>query len=221
MKSQSILATVLGVFAIAGSASAGVLTLTATNQGWIIPDGTGSQTGNYLVGNCGADDCGIGEYRNFFAFSISAVPGTITSASLSLNTFGIGLQQAATLTWQVTSIGSTFGFANLGTGTVYGSRDYSSADAFQDRAFDLNQAGLDAISAAAGGTFRLGGRVVSSTAFGASASDQLIFAGSDGAPVQLTINYSDGDAPLTDTPEPRSVLLLTIGLTAFAILCRR
>lgn len=103
---------------------------------------------------------------------------------------------------------------------LYGRRPYSATDAFEVLPITLNQAAMNAIAAASGGTLYLGGRVSSSVNFGAAAPNQLIFGGSDGGTPQLTINYSEGGGPV-ETPEPVSFLLLATGLLGLAARYRR
>ncbi len=136
-----------------------------------------------------------------------------------LNTFSTSLSQSPNITYQLTSLGGTCGFADLGTGTFYGSRAYSADDSFELRSIALNQAAMNAIAAASGGSFFLGGRISFTVTFGAEEPNQLIFGGSDGPP-QLIINYSEGGGP-AETPEPASILLVATGLLGVAARSRR
>lgn len=220
MKFRSLPGTAIVALFVAVLAPAATVTFNASSQGWVnIPDGTGPNA-NYIVGNCGLGDCGSGEYRNYFSFSISGISGTITSAVLSLDTYGLSLAQSPSITYQVTSLGGTFGFADLGTGTLYGSRTYSGADSFEVLPITLNQAAMSAISAASGGTFSLGGRISSGVTFGAEEPNQLIFGGSDSGVPQLIVNYSEGNGPV-ETPEPASIVLAAAGLLGLAARSRR
>ena len=142
MKFNSGLSIAIIAVVFSGLAPAATVTFNASSQGWVnIPDGMNSN-GNYIAGNCGLVDCQAGEYRNFFGFSISGISGTITSAALPLNTFSTSLSQSPNIIYQLTSLGGTFGFADLGTGTFYGSRAYSADDSFELRSIALNQAAM-------------------------------------------------------------------------------
>jgi hypothetical protein len=212
-----ILAAVTLVLMGAGLASATTITLSATGQGWINNGSHGSNgntsTNNYIMGNCGVGDCAAGEFRNFFQFSIPSLSGTIISADLVLYTYVTVLDQSPSLTYQVTSLPADFGFNDLGTGTVYGTRIYTGADANLFESIALNADALHDIAAAAGGTFGLGGRVTSETTFDASAPDQEVFGGSRGSQ-ELVINVSS-------VPEPASLLLFCSGVLGLAVWRRR
>jgi hypothetical protein len=145
MKSKpycTIAGTLALVVVLCGSARADTFVLSAVAQGWILQSGTGngtSATNNYFAGNCSQQSCITpGEVRNFFEFNIPVLNGPIVSASLVLftgtndgtRTLGVGItlsQDPTGLVYQVTSW-SSLTFANLGTGTVYGSRTYTVAD---------------------------------------------------------------------------------------------
>lgn len=202
-------------FLIAPCAHAGTILLTATAQGWMtatMNDGAYAAN-NYLAGNCGAGDCYTGEFRNFFQFEIPALNGPILSATLLLGTSYEALQQSASVSYQVTSVGPDFGFSDLGTGTVYGSRTYTSSDQYQVEGIALDADALADLLQAAGGTFTLGGRVTSSVGFGAAQPDELIF-GRTNAPQQLRIVTGYSPMLLTETasvPEPAAAELLIAG----------
>jgi len=72
-----------------GTAKADTVTLVATSQGFIDQNGNAAGGNNYLAGNCGTGDCGVGEFRNFFAFAIPLLSGPVVSASLVLDTFNV------------------------------------------------------------------------------------------------------------------------------------
>src|ERR1700761_6284554 len=104
-------------------------------------------TENYLAGFCATDDCGTpGEHRNFFTFTIPDLDGPVSSAVLTINTGGTSFGQSPTATYQVTSLPDTFGFDDLGTGTVFGSLDYSADSTDTDQSILLNTPALAAIS---------------------------------------------------------------------------
>ncbi len=82
------------------------------------------------------------------------------------------------MTYQITSIPSVFGFNDLGTGTVYGSRVYTAADGANSPAhpegtsqsITLDVAGISAI--VSNTTFGIGGRI---TTLGAKSDQRVRF----------------------------------------------
>jgi hypothetical protein len=205
---------------LARGAMGATILLTATGQGWMTATAdNGVYADNYYVaGNCGAGDCYTGEFRNFFEFGIPKLSGPVLSATLLLDTRYEAMNQPPSITYQVTSVDTGFGFADLGVGTVYGARTYTAADQNQVEGIALDAAALAAIQQAAGSTFVLGGRVTSTVAFGAADPDQLIFGRTD-APQQLRI--VTGNAPMLlsepSVPEPAPVVLLVAGLALIAV----
>jgi hypothetical protein len=218
-----LLIVIASGLAIAPGATAATILLTATSQGWMTATANnGAYAANdYLAGNCGAGDCYTGEFRNFFEFGIPMLNGPVLSATLLLDTRYEAMSQSPSITYQVTAAPGGFGFSDLGAGTLYGSRTYTSADQYQVEGIDLDAAALAAIRQAAGGTFVLGGRVTSSVAFGADIPDQLIFGRTD-APQQLRI--VTGYAPMllsqSAVPEAAPALLLAGGVLVMVGLIR-
>jgi hypothetical protein len=209
----ALLAVVILALSGAREGLAGTVALKTTGQGWINNGGDNgnSPTNNYLAGNCGSRDCGAGEFRDFFQFDIPILSAPVISAELLLDTGHTRLAQSPSLNYQLTSLPGAFGFDDLGTGTVYATRTYTSLDASQVESIELNAAALGDIVAAAGGTFGVGGRVISATTFGPTVPSQDIFGLTGGAQI-LVIN-------LRDVPEPGSLLLLGSALGGLAV-CR-
>ncbi len=174
---------------------------------------------NYLVGLCNASNCqsAPGEYRNYFYFSIPTLDGAITSAELVIPTRNVTLDQSRTVSYQVTSLGidsaslGSANFADLGTGTYYGNREYSIDDAQITHHIPLN---ADAIAAlgAGGFSFGLSGRLSSPTDFGINAPDQLLFGRTQRQVSQLLI---------TTVPVPAAWSMMLIGFSGLGFLRRR
>jgi hypothetical protein len=213
MKLKSLVVGVLFAVASVCSAQASVFNLLAFGQGWIRQDGAGNgsfASNNFIAGNCGANDCGIGEFRNFFRFDVSSISGPISSAVLKLNTSNVQPEQAATVGYSISST-SSLTFADLGTGTLFGSRNYTNADDFTVQSIALNGAGLAALLA--GGTdFIISGRVTSPTLFGPSEANQFVFGSSFGG-AELVVT--------TGVPEPSTWAMMLIGFAGLAFATRR
>lgn len=170
---------------------------------------------NYLVGLCNASNCqsAPGEYRNYFYFAIPTLDGAIASAELVVPTRNVTLDQSRTTTYQLTSLsidsgslGST-NFDELGTGTFYGSREYTLDDAQITHHIALN---ADAIAALGVGglTFGLSGRLSSPTDFGINAPDQLLFGRTQRQVSQLLI---------TTVPVPAAWSMMMIGFSGLGL----
>src|SRR5689334_6465971 len=108
--------TVRATLALAGlgaTARASVLPLSDTLRGWFTPttNDTAGPSSNCVVGFCNGTDCtsGPAEFRDFFTFTIPVLDGPIVSATLLVNTAAYNSQDASE-TYQITSIGSVFGF---------------------------------------------------------------------------------------------------------------
>jgi hypothetical protein len=209
-KLHSVSSAALLAAVLATAAQGSVITVDAISSGWLTPITSNnyfaSGTENAFAGYCAADGCGMeGEHRNFFTFEIPDLDGPISSAVLTLNTGGTSFAQNPTATYQVTSLPDTFGFDDLGTGTVFGTLDYSVDSTDADESIVLNNSALAAI--APDSTFGVGGRVTTLAAN--AAQDEYLF-GAD--------SIGDGTAELTittaDTPEPAALGLCSLGLTA-------
>jgi hypothetical protein len=138
--------------------NASVFVLSDSAQGWLTSAGGvngNSSANNYIAGN--AD--GGTHYRDHFDFSIPSLPGVLTSATLSLTnpSFGFfGGHGGGVNTYSVSSLGSfgSYSWANIGTGTPYGSVNIGGNGLIT---IPLNGAALATIAAHQGGTFSLGG----------------------------------------------------------------
>jgi len=190
--------------------AASILTFDATGRGWIRSDLTSNGVGatnNYIAGGC----CPGHEYRNFFFFQ-PTFTGTVTAARLLLDAASY-VSPDPTETYQVTSLGASFGFGDLGTGTFYGSRVFSAADAGQTVSIPLNTAAIAAI--VSGQTFRVGGRLT--TYSGQTSQDEAVFWGS-GSREQTRLELTLSD---TAIPEPSSFALAGLGLLVIGLWSRR
>jgi hypothetical protein len=115
-------------------------------------------SGNYIAGSCNTASCGSdNHYHDFFVIDLSSVSGTVTAASLQLeNPSGGGPGNTYTL-YDVTSSTSaltagtagTAGYADLGSGTSYGSVAVPDTSA-TPITVPLNTAGIAAVQGAVG-----------------------------------------------------------------------
>jgi len=109
------------------------------------------------------------------------------------------------MTLSVTSLPSVLSFADLGTGTSYGSRDYSVVDADLIRAIDLNADALAEIATSELSTFGLSSRIMDGANFGPALANQFVFGSSAGDTTRLEITTGT-------VPEPTTLALMGLGL---------
>jgi hypothetical protein len=135
------------------------------------------------------------EFRSFFNFDLSSITGTITSAELRLgyDRFGfsspgptetLGIFDVTTsIPALVAGSGGLSAFADLGSGTLYGSAVLPTSNPADGTAsITLNTSALAGLNAEQGGQFAVGGALT-------ALSSPLIFAGlptlSEGEPTVL------------------------------------
>jgi hypothetical protein len=90
----------------------------------------------------------------------------------------------------------------LGTGSVYGSRDYTAADANTTQSIALNAAALSALGSG-GFTFGLSGIAIAPIDLDINAPDQLLFGRSQNQITQLVV---------TTVPLPPALPMMLLGL---------
>jgi len=155
-----------------------------------------------------------GEIRNFFTFDLSSLSDAVVSATLRLTRFDYyssadseiyGLFDVSTDTAILNDTNGVNAaiYADLGTGVSYGEFEvFSTSDPNDVLTFVLNAAAIDAINAASGGWFSIGGVLLSP---GSPSQDvEGLFAGS---------HKDDGvqELVLEVIPEPATITLLAIG----------
>jgi len=144
------------------------------------------------------------ETRNFFSFDLSSLSGTVTAATLKLQSFYVnapdgvfdyGLFDVST---DVATLNDNTGadgaiFDDLGTGTTYGA--VAITESGEDIvSVPLNAAGIAAVNSAAGGFFSVGGAPVDETgaSFAQGSSPlEYAFGFSGGVPNSLEITTTD------------------------------
>ncbi|MEL0589779.1 MAG: S8 family serine peptidase, partial [Planktothrix rubescens PR221] len=189
--------------ALAGSTPPPSTNIAATDTGWYNNSGSHSPTNtNYIVG-----DYWGSKYRNWMTFNLSTFTTPVTSAKLQIKAYQYSsadpsetyeLRDVTTPVSTLTAGGSglTSIYNDLGDGTIYGSRSFTSADSNQTVTIDLNSALVSAINAKSGQSFALGGQ----TTTGIGNNEESIFSYSFGSPntdVQLLLTYGP-----TDTTPP-------------------
>lgn len=160
---------------------------------------------NYIAGFC--PDCGNKNFRNFFVFDTSSIVGQVTSAILRLragNIPGNGTYTLFDVTTPVTALraggsGLTDIYADLGSGTRYGSTALTSVQTSGLVDITLNADAIAAINARPG-LFALAGTydTPDSFAFGGTDADER-------RQLRLETNA---------VPEPASMALVGLGLCA-------
>jgi hypothetical protein len=204
-------------------------TLPTEERGWIscLSDAcTGAQSTNgtqddnsYYAGieeSFGGDGA---EFRNWFEFDLSSIGGTVTSATLQIDTGTYIPYETTSETYQLSSLPSAFGFNDLGTGAVYATQAYTAADDGVTLTITLDAAAIADIQADEGGAFGLGGLITTLQQTIAGTADEAVFSSVNGDPTQVELNvYTSNSGPAA--PEPASLPLFAAGLGAIWVLWR-
>jgi hypothetical protein len=219
MFKKAILTLLLNAVVAGHVAEGAILTLDPVTQGNAsLFSGTyfwDSSSGNYHVNYLG----GFGESRNFFVFDLSSVAGTITGATLEVQTYVAAGGQVelfdvatdasilATPVLPQSTIASVY--HDLGSGLSYGSlRVWAYGRETDILAFPLNAGAVTELNAALGGAFALGGAIVGGCPVEGpmclwSAFEFSSFVGTQ----RLVLEVSQ-----SEVPEPMSLLLVGTGL---------
>jgi len=147
----------------------------ASLAGWYLSTGTPNGGGNWIAGVCGSSDACSGSdsaFRNVFVFAIPGSGLAVTGAYLQSYLEGGGspgyISPSASGTYTMYEVdtvpsdllGAMAGvgiYADLGTGTVFGSRVFSAADNGTTVMVHLNAAALASINAATDMDWAVGG----------------------------------------------------------------
>lgn len=152
--------------------STGVFTLNALDSGWYFQSGFhGASNNNYIVGECTVSCSRQGFYNDYFTFDLASVTGTITAATLSA--FNPDYVSGILSTWSVWDVGTSIPlldvnradgdltgigiFADLQSGTLFGSRSVTGVVDGTVVSVDLNGNALSALNAGIGSQFAIGG----------------------------------------------------------------
>jgi hypothetical protein len=223
-----MIATLGAVLALAAPAAADTsVTLNAINQGRFSSLGQHSGTsGIYNVGTLG-----LTSFRNFFTFDLSSVSGTVTGATLTVPNTSCGASGGVASTtydlWDVSSsaadlaasdaVGSAAGqavFADLGTGSSYGSTPITASPATVS--VPLGTDGIAALQAAEGtGFFAIGGSYSSTT-------NSLFLSSTFACLPTLTVSVADVvDTPMVNGSALGGVAALALLLVGVVYAARR
>lgn len=197
----------LGFVLLTSSVFADNVDVSASGGGWVCtPESTcgpGTNNGagltNYIAGNIS----GVGQFRNWFEFSVPTITGSLVSATLNVDEPGSPYQAhfGGTLTYAVYGLGAQpTVFTDVTTSNPFGSVNTSSADDGTTLSITLNAAALAAISADQGGNIFIGGIDSGET----SSSDAVDFSG---APGNVALDLTTAASAV---PEPSSLPLLII-----------
>jgi hypothetical protein len=200
---------------VVAAANAGTITFEPYSQGSYYSS-NGSANGNYRVGL--ANNI---ERRSFFIFDLTGLTGTVTAAELLLwcpsNCYGSDESTETFELWDFTgsitdlAAGGTAHapalYADLGTGTSYGSFTISSTDENTLLSFILNSQAVAALNSAGGSDFAIGGRMPSADSY-----NEFVFGYTFATQDQrLVLTYTDLGAAV---PEPATLTLVGLALTA-------
>jgi uncharacterized repeat protein (TIGR01451 family) len=200
--------------------------VTASDRGWYNSSGFHDPGNfNHFVGYDGNDS-----YRNWFVFNIPPLAAPLVRAELRAYTYGVyaptgseiyQLRQVVTptATLQAGGAGLISIYNDLGDGPIYAARAFVPGDASRTISIPLNQALRNAVTAAAGGTFAMGGEIIALAAI--SGIEEGVFGGSStSGPLELVLTVGTGDVSVagyfTDNDPTKTGLsgpILTAGFT--------
>lgn len=155
-----------GVLGLRVTTGDGEQLLPAVDSGWYNELGRhGATNENYFVGT---DDTQELRFRNFFVFDLTAITGTATAATLEVPQAGCSsIGESPVSTYRLYDVGTAVvdlsadqsdaldTFEDLGGGVPYGRQAVT--DPNQDVAVPFTAEGLEALDAARGGAFAVGG----------------------------------------------------------------
>ena len=185
-----------------GSLDVQIVNVDAFDAGWYLGGYHRPWDINYTTGYFPE----YGEFRDFFAFDLTALANEGRVAKATFNVFAANLVtedefeslQLVDVTTPVDEVvaggpDALSIFEDLGTGKIYATRDVFAGEAWTTISIELNAHAIADINAALGGQFALGGR---ETTIDVEGPQQNIFGASDwwpgGAP-QLALTLADSD----------------------------
>jgi Ca2+-binding RTX toxin-like protein len=212
--------------------------INAVDTGWYDNSGSHDPTNtNYIVG-----DNGI-LYRDWMSFNLPTFTQPVVAAQLKIKTYEY-LSADASETYELRDVttpvstlvaggsGLTSIYNDLGTGAIYGSRVFTSADSNQTITINLTPEAVSALNTKSGQAFALGGWLTTldtisnseyvfgfSNSLNPSADVQLVLSTAPALPV-ITVVATDASAAETipgATTNPGQYTLTRTGLTTSAL----
>jgi len=199
------------------------------NQGWWSATRVNSDSNANIFTGLAHNGALVDDLHSFFTFDLSSLNlagQIVASATLTVTNSGfyqsgnasetLGLFDVSTAAAALNANNGTSAaiFADLGTGTSYGSFVVPSYVTDTPQSFSLNNAGLAAIASGAGGFFSIGGALTSLNNNFNGSGFEGIFVGTEVPPgpfVPVTLTL-DVEPVATAVPEPASVSLPAVGL---------
>ncbi|MBK1986192.1 M10 family metallopeptidase C-terminal domain-containing protein [Sphaerospermopsis aphanizomenoides BCCUSP55] len=188
------------------------------NSGYHDPGNT-----NYIIGDYSAS-----LYRNWMAFNLPTFSQPVVSAQLKINTYEFASGDASEtyelrdVTTAVSTLiaggsGLTGIYNDLGDGTIYGSRNFTTADNYQIVTINLNSALVSALNSKSGQSFAMGGLI---STLDSIVNTEYIYGASFGDPgtnVQLVVTYAGGStatATIADNDTVATSVTLAVAPTS-------
>lgn len=195
--------------------------ISSQDHGWYTSAGTHISTNiNFQSGRANSTTI----YRNFFVFSVPDLPSQdyffsadlyipVRSNGITLTLLSSAIYEIRAIEGSITALTAGNGIAayqDLADGLLFGSASFTVANAGSNLKVSFNQSGLNALNAAQGLLFAVGGHVPAGEAV--SSSQSLIFTGShlSSAPVIM----------LESIPEPSFAAFANLA-AIFCLGCRR
>ncbi len=174
-----------------------VTIIEANDTGWYNSSGNhDSGNTNYLAGDNNLNDGWL--YRNWMSFQLPTFTQSVISAKLLINAFSVSGSETYQLRDVITPVaelraggtGKTAIYSDLGNGTIYGSRNFTTADSNNIVTINLNSSLVAALNAKSGQAFAMGGLITTLDTVDNSEYVYGFSAGSGNVKLELTFAAS-------------------------------